>query len=89
MQKLTVTGLLVCFFFFAAGQDRLLTVDDVFGLQRVGNPVVSPEGNWVAYTVSSTDLKKDKSETRIWMVPEAGGTAIAMTGKGYSASQPA
>lgn len=67
---------------------RNLAVDDLFKIQRVGGPQISPEGKWVAYTVSSADLKEDKSETRIGMTPTAGGEAIPMTGKGYSASRP-
>lgn len=68
---------------------RYLTIDDQFKLKRVSNPQISPEGDWLAYTVSETDLEKDKYETRIWMMPTAGGDSIPMTGKGLSASSPA
>ena len=67
---------------------RVLTVDDFFASKRVDDPRISPEGQWVAYTVTNTDLKKDKSETSIWMIPENGGDAVRMTAKGYSASNP-
>jgi dipeptidyl aminopeptidase/acylaminoacyl peptidase len=71
-----------------APKQRNLTVDDFFKILRVEDPQISPEGKWVAYTVTGADLKEDKSETRIWMIPAAGGEAIPMTGKGYSASRP-
>ena len=67
---------------------RNLTIDDFFKLKNVGSPQVSPDGEWVAYTIRETDLEKDKSETRIWMIPMAGGEAIPMTAKGSSASSP-
>ncbi len=67
---------------------RSIEIDDLFKLKRVGEPEISPDGKWVAYTVASTDLKKDKSETRIWIVPALGGDALPMTGEGYSASRP-
>ncbi|MEP1097108.1 MAG: S9 family peptidase [Cyclobacteriaceae bacterium] len=67
---------------------RPLSIDDVLNLKTVRSPQISPDGQWIAYTVSEMDLKKDKSETRIWMIPAKGGEARAMTGKGYSASQP-
>lgn len=67
---------------------RNLTIDDFFKIKRVSDPQISPEGNWIAYTVTDVDLKKDKSETRIWMTPSAGGEAIPMTAKGYSANRP-
>ncbi|REJ76163.1 MAG: S9 family peptidase [Acidobacteria bacterium] len=74
--------------FFAQDSKRPVEIDDFFAMKSVGNPQVSPDGKWIAYTLSTTDLKKDKSETRIWMIPAAGGEAIPMTAKGYSASNP-
>lgn len=67
---------------------RLLTVDDFFRVQRVSDPQVGPDGKWVAYVVSTTDLAADKSESRVWMVSSAGGEPIALTAKGSSASSP-
>lgn len=65
-----------------------LTIDDYFKLKRVSDPRISPEGDWVAFAVSESDLEKDKSETRIWMIPGGGGEAIPMTAEGSSASSP-
>ena len=45
---------------------RPLTVDDMFGLKRVSDPQVSPDGKWVAYLVSTTTLKDEKSESRMF-----------------------
>jgi len=67
---------------------RHLRIEDSFAIERVGSPRISPDGEWVAYTVSTTSLKENKSETRIWMVPAAGGDPMPMTGKGSSASRP-
>jgi len=67
---------------------RPLAVDDLFAIRRVGDPQVSPEGAWVAYTVTETRLADDKSETRVWMVPRAGGEAVPLTRTGSSASRP-
>lgn len=67
---------------------RTLMLDDLFRLQRISDLQVSPDGAWVAYVVSTSDLKEDRSEGRIWMVPTAGGEPIPMTAKGSSASSP-
>jgi len=67
---------------------RTLTVDDLFRIQRVSNPQVSPDGQWVAYVIASPDLAADKSTSRIWMVATAGGDPIPLTAKGSSASSP-
>ena len=52
---------------------RALTIDDLFKLKTVGDPQVSPEGMWIAYTIREVDLEKDKSETRVWMASVSGG----------------
>ena len=73
----------------AADALRPLEVDDYFALKYVGSPSVSPDGKWVAYTVSTQDLEKDGRATRVWMVPMAGGEPLPMTAKGSSAWRPA
>ncbi len=72
----------------AQNTKKPLSIDDLLHIKELKNPIISPDGKWVAYTVTELDLKEDKSETRIWMMPADGGEAIAMTGKGYSASSP-
>ncbi|MEN8198205.1 MAG: S9 family peptidase, partial [Pseudomonadota bacterium] len=74
----------------AAAQDEAgpLTIDDIMALKLIRDPQISPDGAWVAYTVSSRDMEEDKSRTRIWMVPAAGGEPIPMTAEEESASRP-
>jgi dipeptidyl aminopeptidase/acylaminoacyl peptidase len=67
---------------------RHLTPDDLFNVRRVGAPRVSPEGDWVAYTVSRTSLEDERSYTRIWMSPALGGDAVPLTSDKKSASSP-
>jgi len=67
---------------------RPITIDDYFQIQAVHDPQLSPDGQWVAYSVDKSTLKTDKNETRIWMVPTAGGDALPMTAKGLSSSHP-
>ena len=69
---------------FASGQQplptpRAIIVDDEFNIKNVDDPQISADGAWVAYTVETEALKTDKSHTQIWMVPSAGGDAVAMT----------
>ena len=58
---------------------RPITVDDYFQVREVDDPQISADGQWVAYTVTTSSLKDDEDKTRIWMVPTAGGDAVAMT----------
>src|SRR5580658_11231241 len=62
-----------------APKKRDITLDDLARLQRVGTPVVSPEGDWVAYTVSQTDTKEDKGQSHLWMVKWDGSVHLQLT----------
>ena len=65
-----------------------VSVDDLFGVKEAHEPRISPDGQLIAFTVASTSLKEDKPESRIWMVPTAGGDAIPLTTEGVSSSHP-
>lgn len=52
----------------AAQTRRPVTLADHARLVSVGDPQRSPDGNWVAYTVTTTDVDKDRRNTDIWMV---------------------
>src|SRR5215831_10138032 len=45
-----------------------LRLDDLARFRNVGDPQCSPDGQAVAYTVSTIDAKEDKSNTHIWLV---------------------
>jgi dipeptidyl aminopeptidase/acylaminoacyl peptidase len=51
---------------------RRLTVDDLSRMRDVRDPQCSPDGKWVAYVVSSIDVKADKHESHIWMASTDG-----------------
>ncbi|HYA62481.1 MAG TPA: S9 family peptidase [Candidatus Sulfotelmatobacter sp.] len=67
---------------------RPLGVDDLFRIREVHDPQISPDAQFIAYAVSSTSLKEDKNETRIWLIPSAGGEAIPLTAEGVSSDHP-
>ncbi len=71
-----------------SGSQRPITIDDRFQLREVQDPQVSPDAQWVAYTVGTSSLKDDKNLERIWMVAMAGGDAIPMTAETVSSSHP-
>ncbi|MEO2158850.1 MAG: S9 family peptidase [bacterium] len=67
-------------------QQSTLSVDDQFAIHAVANPKISHDEKWVAYTVRTTSLELEESETRLWMISTNGGDPIPMTSKGYSVS---
>jgi len=70
------------------GDRHLLTPNDLFEIKQVGSPRISPDGDWVAYTVRETSVEDDESETRIWIASTTDNEVLPMTGVGSSASQP-
>jgi dipeptidyl aminopeptidase/acylaminoacyl peptidase len=54
-------------------------IEDLQRLSRVGSPRVSPDGKWVAFTVTRADVAKNRSVTNIWRVPAAGGDPQQIT----------
>ena len=65
--------------FAQAPVKRLLTVDDVYRMKEVRDPQVSPDGQWIAYTVTSVDHEADKLRTAIWMVNWEGTQDLQIT----------
>jgi dipeptidyl aminopeptidase/acylaminoacyl peptidase len=65
-----------------------ITIEDRFRIREVRDSQLSPDAQWVAYSVRTLSLKDDKNEERIWMVPFVGGQAIPMTSEGVSSSHP-
>ncbi len=56
-----------------------MTPDDLVTMARVGAPVVSPDGAWVAYTVSRVDPRDDKNVSQLWMVSWDGKQDVQLT----------
>src|SRR5215475_10498935 len=62
-----------------APKKRAITLDDLNRIVRVGAPVVSPDGAWVAYTASQVDTKEDKNVTHLWMASWDGSVHLQLT----------
>jgi dipeptidyl aminopeptidase/acylaminoacyl peptidase len=66
---------------------RPVTVDDFARIADVSDPQIDPAGEWIAYTVKTSDVEKDKSETHLWMVSWDGKRSVQLTNrKGESES---
>jgi len=72
----------------AAEAPRSLKPEDLFALKAVGDPRISPDGRWVAYTVRSLDPKADSADTDIYMLPFEGGTALQLTASPKAENRP-
>ena len=67
---------------------RAIRSGDLYHLKDVRDPQISPDGGWVAYTVTAIDSAKDKSDNDIWMTSWDGATTLRLTSSPESESAP-
>jgi dipeptidyl aminopeptidase/acylaminoacyl peptidase len=65
--------------FCLAQAKRPFTFEDMMALQRVGEPQVSPDGRWAAFSAVKVDLKANTRTPHLWVVPLAGGESRQIT----------
>jgi len=63
-----------------------ITFDDLIKMHRVEEAQVSPDGKWVAYTVTTPDIDANRNASNIWIVPAAGGESLQLTQSGRDSS---
>jgi dipeptidyl aminopeptidase/acylaminoacyl peptidase len=67
---------------------RPMEPGDILRLRELGAPVVSPDGQWVAYTVTTSDSAADRRNTDIWMVSWDGQRRVQLTSSPDGESSP-
>jgi dipeptidyl aminopeptidase/acylaminoacyl peptidase len=68
---------------------RRVVPGDFYRLQDVGAPVVSPDGGWIAYPVTTPDSARDKRNADLYMVSWDGSRTVQLTNSPDGESQPA
>src|SRR3954470_5825675 len=71
-----------------AQQKRAFDFDDIAAFKQVSDAQVSPEGRYVAYVVTSTDMKENVTDADVWLVATAGGDAVRLTTSKKNDTQP-
>ncbi|MCX5747331.1 MAG: S9 family peptidase, partial [Proteobacteria bacterium] len=66
-----------------------LTVDDMLAMQRVGAPVVSPDGKRVAFAVRDTDLDANRGRYDLWIANVDGSSVRRLTSSPENDTDPA
>jgi dipeptidyl aminopeptidase/acylaminoacyl peptidase len=72
----------------ASAQKRPFTFEDMMSLKRVGDPVISPDGKWVAFSAVEVDLAQNTRKSHLWVVPLAGGDSKKITDDKAGESRP-
>jgi dipeptidyl aminopeptidase/acylaminoacyl peptidase len=55
------------------------TVDDLLNIQSASAARISPDGKWVAYTVTTTDFKQNAYVTHVWLASTENGRTLQLT----------
>ena len=61
---------------------------DVFQLEWVTNPQISPDGNWVVYQRGGMDIMNDQRQSRLWMIKTDGTNHQKLTSNDVNESNP-
>jgi acylaminoacyl-peptidase len=52
----------------AAAEINAFTWEDMIALNRLGDPQVSPDGRWVVYSVTTTDVAANRRSGALYMM---------------------
>lgn len=62
-----------------AAEKRAITVEDMWAMKRVGGNVLSPDGKWLAFTVSEYCMDTNGSNTDIYLIATKDGSVKKLT----------
>lgn len=93
MNNLLRTWILLAVLILATGpvraqQKRPLSFDDLMAIDRISEPMVSPDGEWVAYTVAKADVTANRLTRNIWIVSTNGTSEPRQITRGGSDGRP-
>ena len=71
-----------------ADSNNVFDIDTYLNMKDVSEISVSPDGAFVAYTISESDLEKDDYSSAVWMIRATGGEPVRMTVDSSSAWAP-
>ncbi len=81
-------NLLLSLAVFSADAKRTLNVDDLSAIKNVSGPQISPDGLWVAYTLTEVDSKADVTRSDIWLTRWDGSETKQLTDSAESEHTP-
>ena len=79
---------LACCAAFAQTARHPFRLDDLARIRDVRDPQCSPDGQWVAYALGTTDAKEDKHDSDIWMISYDGKRDLRLTTSPESEASP-
>jgi len=86
VRKLLLPLIALCFTLSSNAQDPAFTYLDVFDLQYVSQPEISPNGEWVVYRRMKFDIMKDRTVGDLWLIKTDGSYHQKLTSREASES---
>ncbi len=87
MRRVYIFVLLILALSISHAQKRAITVEDLWAVKRISNLTISPDGKWVAYTVTSYSMEENRGQRDIFIVSIDGKEVKQLTkseGSNYS-----
>ncbi len=72
----------------AASAQLTFSVDDLLNVKRVGDPQLSPDGRWIAYTVGVVDKDANRVITQVYVMASDGSNKRQATSSASTSSSP-
>ena len=88
MKRILFFVFLVLSFSVFSQAQATFTITDLISVHRVGDPQLSPDGKWVAFTIGTVNKEANKTLTQIYVVSVNGGNPKALTDGPSSSSSP-
>jgi len=63
----------------ATPKPHKLTPNAVYDISNLSSPLISPEGDWILYSVSKADAQKDKNVSQLYMINKNGTETVSLT----------
>src|SRR3954469_5406909 len=80
--------LLLTFAAMLFAQKRPFDVSALLELKRIGDPQISPDGRWLAFTVQTVEVAANKKPQQVWFMPLSGGEPRQITHDGEANQRP-
>jgi dipeptidyl aminopeptidase/acylaminoacyl peptidase len=58
---------------------RPMSIDDLLAMKRIASPALSPDGRWIAYTVTTPDGESNRNLSDLWLISVDGAVARQLT----------
>ncbi len=84
---MTRLGVLLALIFSSMALGRVPDIEDLIGLEAIGEARISPDGKWIAYTVAEADFDEDAYVSQIWLV-DLSGNPFPLTRGSKSSTRP-